>query len=1033
MDLKSVSLFFDNLSFFSRLFNNITLNLNDLVYSTDLENLEGILLENLAKIYSSTNFTFHSNFLVPFHSDFWKGIFLLKSQRNWNLYIFNQEMINNDQFDNEIFNNLLTNCSFKSIDVAKNPYQQILVNFAKLCKDNSKNQELSNEISSEFSFTYDLAEFINDNKYHFTRYREFLIKLCFNPSLVALISPNIFENIVTSHTDETIFADFVNLLFHKSLLLNVPSLMPSYILKHSRFGKYLTIESLGLLYYYLTDKETEKTNENRKGSDHILIKINDIHDWKIKTFTELNLQNNLNFCSLAFKSNIHKYLMKYWQNFKLKAPMEFYNNKYFILKDSLKLQNIEQQEFHAYDDSILLNFYKKTQTTFKSFELDNLDDYYGELIIKVIRKLPVIRKIDLSGLNLGDFFCQLYSDFLIMRKINNITSNLFINLSNNKRITNVGLKYLYVSFEMSYFKQNISLKKKPKHFLTMHESTPLVHSVGTSENPLISGPKIEFDLDIKTSSSTTYILDNGLGSFLLMKIKEMFGVKKMYCFNCDKEVCNRCHKDWTTHEGVENVNCKKPKGKEILMESTIILECLRKNQEKKEKDSKKLKGKVKIFLYYGLIFPYLFNTIFKYTAFGVRISLVYLKKAEVAFQKWFAKLGLKKKLKKSNKITQNKTWKEKLQNFVMGYEEDPKQKEVKKFKFSFNVNTLNEIFGKKRIIFFYYMNLVIFYAICIGTPLFDIYYSNAFFGVYALITFSIEVIFIVKIIQIINEKPQDPSKKAKNLIHNFSLKYYLPLLIGSQLERYDFFTDIQFVIRLFHLGYEDLAYASLIILIIITAFSLLELLFFTYDAFIAPRDKVVGIANENINKFSMLSLQMHFNGIGFCLDLFSTKNAVKIFGIYVPQIMVSSISKCVLENLPQFIIQMAFLSIDNENKQSENSEKVDPVVIYTIISTIMSFLGAIKTALLAKGSILTKKHLAEKFSMNSFELGKRDRTIDSEFKTEEIPLENPGIVVEKKYFNSGNNEANFFHEIAGKPGETERNLIKNININVKIL
>ena len=630
--------------------------MNDVHYSLDFINFEEVLLENLAKIYSSNTFTFHSNFLVPFHSNFWKGIFLLKAQRSWNLYIFNREILTSQQFDSDIFSNLLSECEFNSIELDKNQYKHEMQNFFKLCQENGKNQELSNIISTDWRFDQDLAEFIDDNKYHFTRYREFLMKLCLSKSLVSLLSPEIFENIVKSHADETIFADFVNLLFQKALILNVPSLLPSYILKHERFGKYINIETIGLLYYYMTDRK----GRDNKINDFGFITINEICEWKMLTFNEINLQNNLNLCSLSCKSNIQKFLMKYWQSFKLKSPLDFYHNKYFKMRDETKFKLIEDTDFHDYDDSIIFNFYEKTQIAFKSFQLDKLDDYYGELIIKTIQNLPALRKANLSGLNLGDNFCLLYSDFLINRKTLNIPSNIHIDLSNNKRITNVGLKYLYVSFELAYCSQTLNPKHKPKSFMPS-----LMSSMGgvLSDSVVASGggPTIELDLDVRGSSSTTYILDNGLGSFILLKIREYFLAKKKYCFTCEKEVCNRCHRAWSTHEGVDDLKCKRPKQKEIMMESSMLMECLRKEEEKKAKERESWIYTVKRVLYFVLLIFILDNCL-KMMILSVRLMIVFMKAANAKIQKWLdlklSRKALGAKIQENQ--TKQKTWKQNL-------------------------------------------------------------------------------------------------------------------------------------------------------------------------------------------------------------------------------------------------------------------------------------------------------------------------------------------------------------------------------------
>ena len=109
--------------------------MNDVHYSLDFINFEEVLLENLAKIYSSNTFTFHSNFLVPFHSNFWKGIFFLKAQRSWNLYIFNREILTSQQFDSDIFSNLLSECEFNSIELDKNQYKHEMQNLMRTHED----------------------------------------------------------------------------------------------------------------------------------------------------------------------------------------------------------------------------------------------------------------------------------------------------------------------------------------------------------------------------------------------------------------------------------------------------------------------------------------------------------------------------------------------------------------------------------------------------------------------------------------------------------------------------------------------------------------------------------------------------------------------------------------------------------------------------------------------------------------------------------------------------------------------------------
>jgi hypothetical protein len=74
--------------------------------------------------------------------------------------------------------------------------------------------------------------------------------------------------------------------------------------------------------------------------------------------------------------------------------------------------------------------------------------------------------------------------------------------------------------------------------------------------------------------------------------------------------------------------------------------------------------------------------------------------------------------------------------------------------------------------------------------------------------------------------------------------------------------------------------------------------------------------------------------------------------MYIPQIMFSAITKFLLEDVPQFILQLNFLTLS----------KIDTNVAFAIVSTIISLISSLKLALIAKGSSLTKNQLKEKFS-----------------------------------------------------------------------
>ena len=80
-----------------------------------------------------------------------------------------------------------------------------------------------------------------------------------------------------------------------------------------------------------------------------------------------------------------------------------------------------------------------------------MDDFYGDFILNLILDLPYLNEINLSNLNLGDKFCKGFNSF-----IDNEKRFIDLEIMKNSRITNVGLKYLYVSYQIlrNYCQEN---------------------------------------------------------------------------------------------------------------------------------------------------------------------------------------------------------------------------------------------------------------------------------------------------------------------------------------------------------------------------------------------------------------------------------------------------------------------------------------------------------------------------------------------------------------------------------------------------
>lgn len=114
-DGKVLHKFFEIFSLLAQLGEHTILNLNDVEYPLEDQNIDDLLINYFMNITGTNKFTLHTNFIVPFHSAFWIGLFRLKYQKDWNLIIYNLNIPSEVYFNSKIFESLLTESKIKNV------------------------------------------------------------------------------------------------------------------------------------------------------------------------------------------------------------------------------------------------------------------------------------------------------------------------------------------------------------------------------------------------------------------------------------------------------------------------------------------------------------------------------------------------------------------------------------------------------------------------------------------------------------------------------------------------------------------------------------------------------------------------------------------------------------------------------------------------------------------------------------------------------------------------------------------------------
>ena len=119
---------------------------------------------------------------------------------------------------------------------------------------------------------------------------------------------------------------------------------------------------------------------------------------------------------------------------------------------------------------------------------------------------------------------------------------------------------------------------------------------------------------------------------------------------------------------------------------------------------------------------------------------------------------------------------------------------MKDFKFNKNIMQLNSTLGRKVLLVLFSLNFIIFYFVICFAPwyfrsetsvLWNSHYIYIGYGVMIAIFESYMTFTIIKIVN---------GEKESKILNDFNLANYLLPLILSQVQKYDFYTDVIFII-----------------------------------------------------------------------------------------------------------------------------------------------------------------------------------------------------------------------------------------------
>ncbi|KAL4444726.1 hypothetical protein ABPG74_015934 [Tetrahymena malaccensis] len=267
----------------------------------------------------------------------------------------------------------------------------------------------------------------------------------------------------------------------------------------------------------------------------------------------------------------------------------------------------------------------------------------------------------------------------------------------------------------------------------------------------------------------------------------------------------------------------------------------------------------------------------------------------------------------------------------------------------------------------------IYYFICIFCPLYFTYkfdlidacgkglswYSYYVYLGFAVISFLMEFSLYSKILSttshLIPAAQITPStsllgiflSEIKKMINQNRSYLYIFSLLSSQITRYNYFTDIGFIVSCYQCQRPKLMYASIAF---VGMHTLINLIY--YILLLFQKSKKFLIPTSEIDKFYQISTLLEFHAVSDTLDLISPSNVV-VFPVFLRKIswfrlrtiagiafngrIYNAIQRFLLEDFPQLIIQIIFLIL--ENKANINIILSFIATIFTLLISLYKFLS----------------------------------------------------------------------------------------------
>ena len=775
-------------------------------------------------------------------------------------------------------------------------------------------------------------------------------KFCSSPNFIAFLCPGVFIELINLFQSEKKYLkQYISCIFFCLLTCNFQTDLLQFLINHDPLSKFINLDLFCLLYHYAN--EVNVAISGSKGSENK--PLWELHWNKILSIKKINLSNHPKLSSITYKSLFLSVMEDYFFEMKLMTPEVLHVNSYF--KTEIKINSNKFEHINQNLKDKILNVGEEIMKTLIATDLSEYDDFTGEIICQLIKVLPNLETANLNKLNLNDDFCEKLSDILMNGYF--LRSRRFhLNICNNYRITNVGLKSLFMVFK--YAQTKLMLNST----LTVNEGSykkdsglKNIHQPKKSEFMALFDfqtnlKRIDRYLDIfqiNSSKKTTMILKKGLGSFLINHLSYLLNKKSLkLCYDCEVNVCSQCH-------SFHNID------KSCIQKSSIFVasDCKTFRNQIIKKNSLQKKHSCLNFM----------KNMFGPCFWVLRAIIQFFTKGFQAFDKKLLKILLRLSFNPQKKGTRSSCLTNFLKSVLIGRVEDFKINSLE-YKYSENANKMNSFISTMWFVFIFRFNFFVFLMVCILPPLFleNIWYAYLIFVIYSALLLIFEFASSLKIITIMNRK--------EIVVKSFSFLSYGRQLYGTLLKKYSAYANFIFMIQnmqvenylfsIFSLTFLSLYYFYCFLLFNETGRDYIRLQktnkyskenLQMNDDYQSSLINLTGMKSnpvathvDMINNLSRTAVQMEFDCLTSLLDQFSTKNAIKLWGMYIPQTIIMSFGKSFFYDIPNFILQVIrYSSLSNYDYKS----------MVTLTLSILSIINSILRLLNAKASKINKEEL----------------------------------------------------------------------------